>query len=125
VVASALDDGGEPVNGFGTAGEDIRMGGTGTVVLDRPDTGERVDDGSGTDLADWFCLKVKPFVCVGCNRRVSHYDDAEHRVVVWPSEDDPNMLRIVDELDDADEPEVVEYERALGRAVSYYELTPS
>lgn len=139
MVASVLDDGGEPViltglddfrriygERFGTAGEDIAEGGTGTVVLDRPGTRDRVDDGGSDGISGWFCIRRDPFRCGGCDQLVAHHDDSYHRIVVYPAENDPNMLWKVDEMDERGQhPKVVEYERALGDSVSFYELCPS
>lgn len=120
-----LWSGGGPV--FGTAAEDIEAGGVGTVVLDRPGIDERIDNGSGTGLSGWFCVKVKPFICGGCGRNCRYYDDARHLIVVWPTENDPNLVRVVESLseDEGTDPKVIEYEKSLGEAVSYYASCPS
>lgn len=68
---------------------------------------------------DWFAAKVDRYFCEGCKR---HYEFLHfvRKIIVWPTEDDPNMLRLLREEDDGGE--VIRYEEDMGPCISYYEL---
>jgi hypothetical protein len=98
----------------------------GPVVLDRPDTVERVDDGSGGDsgLEGWFCISTAPWVCADCKQRFEHVvAEGSHLIVVWPEKDDPNLLKWAQKaVDNRMSPRVKEYEESMGGCTSYYAL---
>jgi hypothetical protein len=80
---------------------------------------ERVDD---ADLDDsWWCVRTLPFPCpaLGCDY-VALYMTAAHRIVVWPRQDDRQMLRYsADAKQLGRDPHIVRYERAMGAAIPY------
>lgn len=98
----------------------------GPAVLDRPGTVERVDDGSGGDsgVEGWFCITTDPWVCPDCKQLFQHViSDEDHRIVVWPEKDDPNLLRWAKKAVEIRlNPRVKEYEESMGRCKSYYAL---
>lgn len=97
---------------------------SGTILLDRP----TADDGSGLGQGDWVTVKGKPWTCdCGASKPYAAEMRYPHRVIVWPSKNDPNLKRVLSETASIEgEPAaVVAYERSMGEAVSYYSLTPS
>ena len=72
---------------------------SGTAVLTRPD----LDDGSlGTD--DWYAIKGERAWRTPCGRSGMFMaeEPCPHRVIVWPKEDDPNLLSALKMLRDED-----------------------
>lgn len=98
------------------------------AVLDRPDTDEGLDDGTGTDTDDWWVVKGKPWICTcGASMPYMAEDVTPHRIIVWPSDDDPNlrrMIRLIAEKDREDA-SAIRYEASMGACVSFYALEPS
>lgn len=89
-------------------------------ILERVEVADRKPD-----LDEWFALET-PHVssCPGCGRTFHHvWETVErvHSVVVWPGENDPNMLRIAAEYGF----DPVPYEDDFGPAVSWYEVNPT
>ena len=99
--------------------------GGGTSVIERP----RTDDGSDTGEDDWFTIRgVVPWRCpCGATGIYMAEDRHPHRIVVWPSADDPSMLKILHEMVERDHEKaaVVPYEKSMGPCVSHYKLKPS
>lgn len=85
------------------------------------------DDGSpDKDLDDWYCVEIKPWQCQGCGRTIEYVTfsnpDYDHAILVWPTQDDPNLLKNVRLRADAgEEPSVLPFEQSFGKPVSYYE----
>jgi hypothetical protein len=96
------------------------FGDTDTAVLDRPSTGRN------SKFDTWWTVKVDPFRC-GCGFETSYAvtQTKPHRIIVWPSEDDPNLSKWLATVQgDGTDFEVVEYEQSMGDAVSFYEIHP-
>lgn len=97
--------------------EEVRS--DGLVVVD-------LDSRRKPKQADWFCLRTEPYECGGCGAVIRHWTwDLEdgHLILVWPSQSDPNMRKVIDEL--SGKAAIVPYEDALGDAVSYYAVYES
>jgi hypothetical protein len=109
----------------GRARESIEAGGTGVLDLD---TDREPDDGDTDDLTDWFTLRVRPVTCGLCGTVLEYAEvtrKERHVIVVWPSRDDPNMLKAARrfvEQRPGGFAEVVEFERGMGPCMSYYQL---
>lgn len=100
----------------------------GTAVLEGPDEQVTLDDGDTTGTGDWFTIKGRPWSCsCGESKPYMAEDQHPHRIIVWPSEQDPNMLKTLRSIheDDGEAAEVVRYEKAMGPCVSHYEISPS
>jgi hypothetical protein len=106
-----------------TPGQREYLGEGDTAVLDRP--ADRDEAGFG----DWYALRLEePERCRGCGYSSPFYwdnlrfgDKAAHVVVVWPSEDDPALLRLM-----AKQPgEPVPFDASFGEAESWYKVNPS
>jgi predicted nucleic acid-binding protein len=72
---------------------------------------------------DWYCVRTNPFPC-----GEDHCDfvavtmTAAHRTLVWPTNDDPSLLRHAAEARECHRnPVIARYERSMGAACSYYE----
>lgn len=89
---------------------------------------EDTDGGSSVEEDDWYVLKGRPWQCdCGASKPYAAEKVLPHRLIVWPSRDDPNLKRIMREaaLIDGEPAEIHAYERSMGESVSYYDLTPS
>lgn len=97
----------------------------GTAVIDRPVTDET--DGRGRNKhGEWYAVRIPEWVC-SCDEieRVYMSEPVKpHRILVWPSEEDPNMKRILARLEEG-VASVVVYEVAMGECISYYAMKPS
>lgn len=79
--------------------------------------GEQVNEQTG----DWWCVRTSPFPCPaeGCDF-IAVFLTAGHLVVVWPSKDDPALLRRAHEAKTVDRnPQVVKYRAEYGAAISW------
>lgn len=110
---------------MGRAEEDIPTGGSGTVLLDRPET----DDGDTGDYGDWFVIKGERPWRTLCGRTGTFMAESRcpHRIIVWPDENDPNLLKALKLMRDEDreDGEVKPYEKSMGACVSFYSMQPS
>lgn len=108
--------------------QEVHGDGTATVLLDRPDTDTDDGSGSGSENGDWVVLKGKPWSC-GCGASGPYMAESEvpHRIIVWPSSEDPNLVKIRKRIkaEDGEETSVMAYEQSMGPCVSHYEKTPS
>lgn len=93
---------------------------TGTAVLDRPSTGRN------SKFDSWWTVKVEPFSCAcGFQTEYAITSGKPHRIIVWPCQDDPNLVKYLATVSaEGDDFDVVEYEQAMGEAVSFYEIHP-
>ena len=100
-------------------------GGGSSAVLDPT---EEISTGDGSDLDGWYCLKGKPWSC-GCGASNCYMAESDfpHRVIVWPTATDPNLLKLIAriEVEEQETGEVLPFERSMGVAVSFYEIHPS
>lgn len=102
----------------------------GTVKETRPDGTVEVELSTGDtdEFGGWFCLAMAPWTCEGCGTTFTHsntilVNGGEHLIVVWPERDDPALLRAAARRKkDGDDPKIVEYEKSLGKCVSFYKL---
>lgn len=94
-----------------------------------------VDERTGTDvtsededeLSGWFCIKTNPFPCPNpeCGMIVN-YCTAMHKIIIWPRKDDPDMLDVAQDcLEVGRNPHIIEYEQAMGEAITYDALMHS
>lgn len=106
-------------------------GGGGPIVLDPIETDvdigieeeeELWTDDSGEDYSGWWCVRTDPWGCpaTGCEF-IANFLTAAHLVIVWPTMDDPSLLRHAAAARDVGRnPKPVEYEKEFGPACSYY-----
>jgi hypothetical protein len=86
----------------------------------RVTTDPGVDD-PDDDLTGWFCIATDPYPCpaAGCPF-VARYMTASHLILVWPRDTDPDLLaQAVRAREASRNPRIVEYERSMGRCVSW------
>jgi hypothetical protein len=97
----------------------------GTAVLDRPE----VDDGDTTEHDDWYVLKGEREWKQPCGRSGIYMAEGRcpHRILVWPSENDPTLVKAAKLLlkEDGEMGKVLGYEKSMGPCVSFYEAYPS
>lgn len=69
----------------------------------------------------WFCLRfTKPFLCKICND-IHEYLSTNHEILVWPSREDFNLKKALDELAEQNiEATVVEFDESMGPHVTFY-----
>lgn len=92
-----------------------------TPILTREDFDTDVDEaldkhGHEGVGEGWYCIRTSPFPCPaeGCTF-VAYFMTAAHRVVVWPSDDDPAMLREAHRAQALGRtPRIVEYQQSFG-----------
>jgi hypothetical protein len=68
----------------------------------------------------WYCLRVDEETHQCRCGYEGPYLHAGQWIVVWPTIDDPNMLRHAKE--DCYDPDIIRYEEEFGPCMSYYEL---
>jgi hypothetical protein len=81
----------------------------------------RLDD-DAFDGGDWFCVRTDPFPCPadGCTY-VAKFMTAAHLILVWETQDDPNLLKHAARARDVGRnPRIVGYEPDYGPSASYY-----
>jgi hypothetical protein len=81
----------------------------------------RLDD-DAFDGGDWFCVRTDPFPCPadGCTY-VATFMTAAHLILVWETQDDPNLLKHAARARDVGRnPRIVGYEPDYGPSASYY-----
>lgn len=69
----------------------------------------------------WYCIRTDSFPCpaVGCDF-VAFFMTGAHLIIVWPSDDDPKLLRCAHEaLAVGRNPRIVEYKAEFGTAFPY------
>ena len=82
----------------------------------------RLDDGSTDGRDDWWCVRTDPFPCPasGCSY-VAKFMTAAHLILVWETQDDPNLLKHAARARDVGRnPRIVGYEPDYGPSASYY-----
>lgn len=81
--------------------------------------------GGDPETADWWAIRLAaPYVFTCGATLLAFFEvDHPHRTIVWPTRDDPNLLRVLARLTGG--PKVVPYDAGLGEPVSYYDLHPS
>lgn len=93
------------------------------------DTEADVDDGRRSRADDWYTIKGKPWKCGSCGASSPYMaeDEMPHRIIVWPTATDPNLLRTIQAIneEDGESASVVPYEESMGPCVSHYEVSPS
>jgi hypothetical protein len=80
-----------------------------------------VDEG-GDDYEGWFCVSTDPFPCpaFGC-AFVAEFMTAAHLILVWQTQDDPNLLKQAARARDVGRnPRIVGYRPDYGPSASYY-----
>lgn len=99
------------------------------AVITRYATQADFDRELGAELADhdaeahsgWWCVATDDFPCpaAGC-AFVARHIGAAHRIVVWPSQDDRDLLSHAnDAAKFGRNPRIVEYERSMGPCIAY------
>jgi hypothetical protein len=97
---------------------------TGQIVVEKTRVEEEElwqDDGTG-DRTDWWCVQTEPFPCPasGCTY-VAEFMTAAHLILVWETNDDPNLLKHAGKARDVGRnPRVVAYKSDFGPSASYY-----
>lgn len=77
------------------------------------------------DYSGWWCIATDPYPCpvIGCTFVAEHLTVA-HLIVVWPEQDDPDLLHFaVDARELGRNPRVEEWEPDLGPCISYFQWT--
>lgn len=100
---------------------------TSSVVLSEPSTHAELSDGRRDTTGDWFCVRVRE-TRFPCGHVIEFASEAEHphRVVVWPSDNDPNLAKFVEYVRGRGGiAEPCAYEQSFGDCVSFYARTPS
>lgn len=99
------------------------MGATATPTRTEFDTGiaERIEEAPDYEQAPWFCLRTDSFPCPaeGCDF-VALFITAAHMIVVWPAEDDPQMLwhaHLAAEV--GRNPRVARWQPEFGRCIAF------
>jgi hypothetical protein len=86
------------------------------------DVDESVREDGGATVGDgWYCVRTNPFPCpaAGCDF-VALFMTAAHRIVVWPSSDDPKILREAHRAQTVGRnPRIVEYSREFGPCIPW------
>jgi hypothetical protein len=80
------------------------------------------DDGSTDDRDGWWCVRTDPFPCPasGCSY-VADFMTAAHLILVWQTQDDPNLLKQAARARDVGRnPRIVGYRLDYGPSASYY-----
>lgn len=119
------------------AGQEVTVLSIG-IMIGPPDTDLMIreelsaDDGTGVD--GWYTCRypddnpASPADC-GFTSPVTCAERHPHEIIVWPDPLDPSLLRLAKVLaiDSAAafESLIVPYERSMGPALSFYQLTPS
>lgn len=69
----------------------------------------------------WFCLKfTEPFICRTCDD-VHEYLSANHEILIWPSREDFNLKKAMNELVEQNiKATVVEFVEDMGSHVTFY-----
>lgn len=69
----------------------------------------------------WFCLKfAQPFICRTC-KDFHVYLSANHLILIWPSKEDFNLKKAMDELmEQKIRAAVVEFNESMGPHVTFY-----
>jgi hypothetical protein len=78
------------------------------------------DDGGSHD--GWWCVRTDPFPCPasGCTF-IAEFMTAAHLVLVWQTQDDPNLLKQAARARDVGRnPRIVGYRSEFGPSASYY-----
>jgi hypothetical protein len=93
------------------------------ITGSRVDVDERIatNDNDADDLSGWFAIATDPFPCPaeGCPF-IARFMTASHLILVWPRDDDPDLLaQAVRARDAGRNPRIVEYEHSMGRAISW------
>jgi len=94
------------------------------VIDDQVVEVEAVDDTHFPEdgFSGWYCIATDPWHCK-CGDFIAHHVTALHYIVVWPEKDHPYMLRVAAACSKhGRNPNIVEYEVAMGPAVSFYEF---
>jgi hypothetical protein len=91
------------------------------LIAPRVEVDERLDEPDSDDLTGWFAIATDPFPCPaeGCPF-VARYMTAAHLILLWPRDDDRDLLAQAVRCRQAGRrPRVVEYERSMGRAIPW------
>jgi hypothetical protein len=97
----------------------------GSIVLEetRVESEELWHDDESTDDRDgWWCVRTNPFPCPanGCSY-VADFMTAAHLILVWQTQDDPNLLKQAARARDVGRnPRIVGYRPDYGPSASYY-----
>ena len=79
-------------------------------------------DDDFSSYAGWWCVRTNPFPCPadGC-KYVAEFMTAAHLILVWETQDDPNLLKHAARARDVGRnPRIVGYEPDYGPSASYY-----
>jgi hypothetical protein len=82
---------------------------------------ERLEEHDVDDFTGWFCIETAAWPCPApsCGFIAEHIT-AAHRIVVWPTQDDPWMLSFaLDASNLGRKPRIVEYQRSEGPCIAY------
>ena len=98
----------------------------GSIVLEESSLAEQeelwVDDGPDESREGWWCVRTDPFPCPasGCSY-VATFMTAAHLILVWETQDDPNLLKQAARARDVGRnPRIVGYRDDYGPSASYY-----
>jgi hypothetical protein len=91
------------------------------TITQAPTTTTDVEGTNSDELSGWYCIKTDPWPCPaeGCSFVAKHLT-AVHKIVVWPSLDDRDLLTNARNAREVGRnPKIVEYERSMGPAVTF------
>ena len=75
---------------------------------------------SDHDLANFFCIQIKPFKCRGCRKMLCYACvGPDHVIIVFPDKDDENLIVMMQTLQgDEYDPYVVKYSQLYGPCIT-------
>jgi hypothetical protein len=101
-----------------------------SILTDTP-TGLRpatiLDEPPGETDETWYCVSTDPWPCPadGCDFIANHLT-AAHKILVWPENDDPDLLYHAHRARLAfRNPRVIEFEISMGPFISYAQWSAS